>query len=150
MTFGIPPYICETPSGTDIDQGYYPYVQPTGFDFDEYKPDNELSYLQYLGFLTELTVAGEWREIVSWFSNGQRYIRRCKVIWSTEALKQMPVAGQDGVYYMGDILLTLRKSDAGGIPKPGLKIESPPGLVWSIVDVVDDAGTYALKLVRNS
>jgi hypothetical protein len=143
-------YVPQSPEGNITDYGWYPWQVPTGIDNDEYIPDSEFDYQQYQGFLALLSAAGEWREIVTWFGDGQRYIRRCKVIWSTELLKMLPMAGQDGIFYEGDIALTMRKVDAGGIPKPGLLLESPPGLVWRILDVTDDSGVYTFKLIRNS
>jgi hypothetical protein len=110
---------------------------------------NEFDRIQRQGFEEQLTIAGEWREIVTQFGSGGNFTRKCKVIWSTEALKQMPMAGQDGVYYEGDVLLTVRVKDLNAIPKPGLLLQSPVGMSYRILDVIEDYGCYAIKLVRN-
>ena len=61
----------------------------------------------------------------------------------------MPMKGQDGIYYEGDVLLTVRVKDLAAIPKPGLFLQSPVGMTYRILDVIEDFGVYEIKLVRN-
>jgi hypothetical protein len=79
----------------------------------------------------------------------ESFTRKVKVIWSTDALKEMPMAGQDGICYEGDVLLTIRVKDLGAIPKPGLMMQSPVGMTYRIVDVTEDFGVYEIKFMRN-
>jgi hypothetical protein len=59
------------------------------------------------------------------------------------------MAGQDGICYEGDVLLTIRVKDLGAIPKPGLMMQSPVGMTYRIVDVTEDFGVYEIKFMRN-
>jgi hypothetical protein len=70
------------------------------------------------GFERLLEVAGEQREIVYLNSSGAQISATVNVIWSNEALRQDPIAevGSGNVYYKGDVLLTIRKSDFDGLP----------------------------------
>ena len=61
----------------------------------------------------------------------------------------MPMKGQDGIYYEGDVLLTVRVKDLESIPKPGLILQSPVGMSYRILDVTEDFGVYEVKLVKN-
>jgi hypothetical protein len=111
---------------------------------------NEFDQCQRAGFEEALRVSGEYREIVTLYGNASRNPRTLKVIWSTEVLKQYPVAAAEGgIYYEGDVLLTLRKEDLGALPFPGGKIESPSGASFNIIDVDEDFGVYSIKLAKN-
>jgi hypothetical protein len=87
--------------------------------------------------------------VIPAFPVSENFTRKVKVIWSTDALKMMPMKGQDGIYYEGDVLLTVRVKDLDSVPKPGLILQSPVGMSYRILDVVEDFGVYEIKLVRN-
>jgi hypothetical protein len=111
---------------------------------------NEFDTALREGFELTLKVAGEERQFALFNAQGQRTTVSLTVIWSTESLKEIPLrAAEGGIYYEGDVLLSLRKKDLDGLPKPTLKLESPPGTVWHITDVNEDFGVYFLKLVKN-
>jgi hypothetical protein len=101
--------------------------------------------------ITYSSNAGEDKEIVTLNTDGSRFTRICKVIWSTEALKQAPLMSADGgVFYAGDVLMTIRKKDLKSTPRPNGVIEIPAFTVWRIVDVIYDYEAYFISLVRNS
>ncbi len=102
------------------------------------------------GFERLLEVAGEERELVYLNSSGERVTSQVTVIWSNEALRQEPISDTAGnIYYQGDVLMTIRKSDFDGLPMPALCIESPAGYVFQVTDVIYDYETWSVKLVRN-
>jgi len=103
------------------------------------------------GFERLLEVAGEERELVYLSEDGTRISSRPTVIWSNEALREQPIAnvGAGNVYYQGDVLLSIRRADFYGHPKPDLFIESPAGYAFHVVDVIYDYEVWFLKLVRN-
>jgi hypothetical protein len=103
------------------------------------------------GFERLLEVAGEVRELVYLNSSGAQITSVATVIWSNEALRQEAIAdtGSGNVYYKGDVLMTIRKSDFDGLPTRELYLQSPSGYVLHVADVVYDDETWRMTLVRN-
>jgi hypothetical protein len=105
---------------------------------------------QRSGFELMLSIAGENRDFVTLSSSGARVTTNVLVLWSTDALHQFPIAAADGgIYYEGDVLLSVRVSDLPGLPVPDGFIESPAGRSYVVNDVTEDFGVYQIKLRKN-
>ena len=118
---------------------------------------NEFDELMMEGFETLREVSGDWRYVTTLTKTAVPVPRLIKVIWSTEGLDDIKMRGAfEGVYYNADALMTIKKVDLEGIPKPGLVIsvsedeKSMVGIKYRIIKITEDYGTFALALVRNT
>jgi hypothetical protein len=111
---------------------------------------NNFDRLFRKGFDRLLSDAGEYRQIVIRLKAGQTVTRTVPVIWSTEAFKDQPILGADGgIYYKGDVLLSVKREDIGVKIKPDDFIECPPGAAYRVSDFSEEAGIYYITLVRH-
>jgi hypothetical protein len=68
-----------------------------------------------------------------------------KVVWDTEAVKQLPLVKIHGVY-LGDVICYMPHSYLTRPPVAGELIYSPAHTPWEVLDVTDEEGCYKIAL----
>jgi hypothetical protein len=68
-----------------------------------------------------------------------------KVVWDTEAMKQLPLVKIHGVY-MGDVVCYIEHKYLPRMPVAGELIYSPANQPWEVLDVTDEESCYKLAL----
>jgi hypothetical protein len=68
-----------------------------------------------------------------------------KVVWDTEASKQMPMVKIHGVY-MGDVICYIEHKYLPRMPVAGELIYSPANQPWEVLDATDEESCYKLAL----
>lgn len=86
-----------------------------------------------------------WREFRIADGHGGFKLFQAKVVWDTEASKQMPLVKIHGVY-MGDVICYIEHKYLPRMPVAGELIYSPANKPWEVLDCTDEESCYKLAL----
>lgn len=105
---------------------------------EQFAPDLDRVFIEPSEFAT-------WREFRISDGHGGFKVFQAKVVWDTEAMKQMPLVKIHGVY-MGDVICYIEHKYLPRMPVAGELIYSPANSPWEVLDVTDEESGYRLAL----